>query len=274
VKIALNAFFSFVTIVTIVSCGGEGSESVQEPIVQSDAEIDQTGSELVPVVFDYINFESPVDLNISGDAASDITNTIDSSSVLRLTSSIGDFQTGTAYHTNEVPLETFAVQFSFRITDSNGFIDSTDQTGADGFALIFQALGDVVGSSGGEIGYGGISPSVVVEFDTFMNIPTDPDSNHVGINIDGDISSINNSVFVEPQFDDENQRFAWIDYEQPLLEVRLSQTDQRPDTAILVTTVDIPAIIGSSTGFVGFTSATGLAHSNHDIISWSYMSDQ
>lgn len=287
-------FGVFFSMFLLSACGGSSGSSNEEPstpvsdnenteqVPQDDANAtpgvidapaDSAQTESAPVVFEYVNFANPIDLNIQGDAIADLANGVDSDSVLRLTSSVGDFQTGTAYHLNAVPLETFEVEFSFRITDSNGFIDRLDETGADGFALIFQALGDVVGASGGELGYGGISPSVAVEIDTYTN-RSDPDSNHVGVNINGDTSSTNNSVFVEPRFDDENQWYAWVDYNQPILEIRLAQLDQRPDEVTLITTVDIPAIIGQSTGFVGFTSATGLAHSNHDILNWAYRSNQ
>ena len=53
--------------------------------------------------------------------------------------------------------------------------------GADGIAFLFQPLSVNAGASGGGIGYGGITPSLDVEFDTFQNKPWDPAYSHIAI---------------------------------------------------------------------------------------------
>lgn len=62
--------------------------------------------------------------------------------------------------------------------------------GADGMALVFQHEGNGLVGQGGWLGYKGITPSLIIEFDTYQNnIPgedfKDPVQDHVGIHIDG-----------------------------------------------------------------------------------------
>lgn len=130
-----------------------------------------------------------------------------------------------------------------------------------------------IGGAGGDLGYGGINPSVGVEFDTFQNSTFgDISSNHVGVDRDGSLVSLV-SQGVTPRWDDENMWFAWIDYDGTTLEVRANQTGIRPVDPVLSVALDIPAIVGANEAFVGFTAATGRASGNHDLISWTY-SDQ
>lgn len=56
--------------------------------------------------------------------------------------------------------------------------------GADGLAFVLQALSVNAGSSGGGIGYAGISPSLAVEMDTYVNA-TDPGFDHIALQTNG-----------------------------------------------------------------------------------------
>jgi len=58
--------------------------------------------------------------------------------------------------------------------------------GADGIAFVLQPVSTTVGSSGGGLGYQGISPSLDVEFDTYQN-GWDPASDHVAIMQNGGV---------------------------------------------------------------------------------------
>ena len=52
--------------------------------------------------------------------------------------------------------------------------------GADGIAFVLQPISTSLGSSGGGLGYEGISPSFSVEFDTWQNSQySDPSYNHI-----------------------------------------------------------------------------------------------
>ena len=43
---------------------------------------------------------------------------------------------------------------------------------------------------------------------------------------------------------------------------------ERPGAALLSYTVDLASVLGSTNAYVGFTSGTGAAFANHDILSW------
>ena len=96
--------------------------------------------------------------------------------VLRLTN--GSRQAGSAFLSQPVllrnpitllPDESFRSFFQFRISDSQGISDS-DGVGGDGFVFVIQSIrNNIVGSSGGYLGYSGINPSIGIEFDTYGN---------------------------------------------------------------------------------------------------------
>jgi IPTL-CTERM motif/Legume lectin domain len=54
------------------------------------------------------------------------------------------------------------------------------------------------------------------------------------------------------------------------LELRLSQTPVRPALATLSHVVDLVSLLGTTQAYVGFTSGTGAAFANHDILTWRF----
>ncbi len=189
--------------------------------------------------------------------------------VLRLTNDLG--QSGSAFSTTAISLDTdasFSTRFEFRITDQqNG--------GADGIVFVVQTVSNTAGGAGGGIGYFGLPNSVGIEFDNWFNAGFDPNANHAGIDLNGSITS-NPTVLLDPiaQLDSGNVWTAWIDYDgaSDLLEVRANITGVRPATALMSSTVDLVSVLGVTDAFVGFTSGTGAAGGDHDILSWEFRS--
>ena len=190
--------------------------------------------------------------------------------VLRLNQGFG---VGSAFLTNTFSLAadaSFSTFFSFQIPNPVGIGDA-DGAGADGIVFAVQTVSNTAGGGGGGIGYQGISPSVGVEFDTYNNGGQDQNSgNHIGIDLNGSVAS----VALQPipgRFNDGNVWFAWVDYNgvTDLLEARVSTTATRPAAANVSTTVDLPAILGTTNAFVGFTSGTGAGGGTHEIGSWN-----
>lgn len=192
--------------------------------------------------------------------------------VLRLTDGLG--QSGSAFVTNPVALAgdaSFSAYFTFRIGDAEGVGDG-DGAGADGLVFVIQTVSDTAGGTGGGIGYQGIIPSLGVEFDTYDNGAWDRfDGNHVGIDENGDVASIQQAS-VARRFNDGGAWHAWVDYDGALdvLEVRLASDALRPDLPILSHVVDLPALLGTSDAFVGFTSGTGGGAGDHDVLSFFF----
>jgi len=224
--------------------------------------------------FTYNDFSSTAGLQLNGDAAQ-VGNVL---RVVHDATGLG----GSAFTTAAVPLgglNSFSTYFQFRITNNGGIIDE-DGSGADGLVFVVQTQSNNVGGVGGGIGYAGVAPSVGIEFDTYNNgnngVVGDPNGNHVGIDLNGDVATPLVDTAVEPtRFNDGNVWNAWVDYDGNLnnLEVRWSQSLVRPILPQLSKNVNLTAVLGQNTAFLGFTAGTGSAFGNHDILQWQYVDE-
>jgi Legume lectin domain len=180
-------------------------------------------------------------------------------------------QAGTAFLTDRISLAenaSFSTRFSFQISSSNGAGDA-DGPGADGLAFVIQTLSNNVGGAGGGIGYAGIGQSVAIEFDTYYNKYFDPNGNHIGLNLNGNLYSTAWTP-VYPRMNNGGIWHSWVDYNglSKLLEVRISTTENRPINPALSYVLDIASILKMPNAFMGFTSGTGGGMGVHDILSW------
>ncbi|MEO8344408.1 MAG: PEP-CTERM sorting domain-containing protein [Betaproteobacteria bacterium] len=209
-------------------------------------------------IFNFPNFNSCVGLQINGNAAC-------TGGVLRVTPATFS-QAGSAFSTTLIPLgpgASFSTFFSFQISASGA-------GGADGIVFVVQPVASTVGGGGGGIGYAGIPTSLGVEFDTWDNgPPVDTSASHVGIDVNGSVISLQ-TFDISPPLDNGNVWFAWIDYNGSVLELRVSQSNSRPVSPTLSRAVNLASILGTTSAFVGFTSGTGAAFSNHDILTWRF----
>ncbi|HEX4882795.1 MAG TPA: PEP-CTERM sorting domain-containing protein [Casimicrobiaceae bacterium] len=216
------------------------------------------------VVINFPNFANCATLQVNANAAC-------TSNVLRVTPATFS-QAGSAFSQTAITLgpgNTFSTFFSFRITNSGGSGDG-DGLGADGITFTVQPVANTAGGLGGGIGYAGIPNSVAIEFDTWNNgLPGDPDGNHVGVDLNGSVSSVV-AAPVATRLNDGNVWYAWVDYDGSVLQVRLSQANARPAAALISHPVNLATVIGTPQAFVGFTSGTGAAFADHDILSWTF----
>jgi len=183
-------------------------------------------------------------------------------------------QSGSAFSTSTVSLASnasFSTYFQFRFTNPGGACDGLG-CGADGLVFVVQTVGNNVGGAGGGIGYDGIPNSLGVEFDTWNNGGIDNNSsNHIGIDINGSVNSVLLTEVTEADMNDGDIWNAWVDYNSAtqLLEARLTRSSTRPTSALLSYTVDLASVLGTTNAFVGFTSGTGAAFADHDVLSWT-----
>ena len=209
----------------------------------------------------YTTFAGATGLRLNGSAAI-------ASNVLRLTPAQGN-QAGTAFLNNAYAVNadtSFQSRFQFRIGGGTG--------GADGFTFLLQnnaAGAGFLGSGGGALGYAATGAGgLAIEFDTYNNGGIDPNDNHIGINLNGSLSSV---VTATAPFDLNagTPLNAWVEYNgsNNLLQVFLSNTTAKPTTALLSRTVDLPAVVGGTT-FVGFSAGTGGLFNTHDIENWEF----
>lgn len=230
--------------------------------------------------FAYANFIDTTGLQINGSA--DALN-IAGRDVMRLTPPAGSMG-GSVFSTQAIALTnqySFSTRFTFNI-GSNGDTPY-GPIGADGIAFVIQTLANNVGGAGGSLSYGGITPSVEVEFDTYSN-GFDPDfngnltaNNHIAIMKNGDAtnhlaySNVSSTLNLSGGYD----ITAFVDYNgaSNLMEVRWSTDGLRPDNAGLSYTIDLASIFGANPVFVGFTGGTGANWSEQDIVNWAFNAD-
>ena len=228
---------------------------------------DFTGTEDQGTGFNYPDFSSTVGLALVGDATQ-----IDNK--LRLTLPIAQ-QAGAAWHiTKQFVQDGFETTFQFQITDLGG--GSGLEPGADGIVFVIQNNSvSALGFGGYGIGYHGIPNSLAVEFDTWHNSSwDDPNNNHVSVHTRGiDPNSVHHAYSLGstteiPDMSDGNVHTARIDYVPGTMRVYLDNLTE-PALTVDVNLGDILSLDGGY-AWVGFTSATGAAWENHDLLSWSF----
>ena len=178
---------------------------------------------------------------------------------------------GCAMSDRRLGIARFSTAFSFRIPGRQYYFEDVEE-GGDGFVFVVDAVTPVLKPErfGHGIGYADNPSSVAVEFDTHKNFgPWEVSSNHLGLDVDGDIASVA-VADIGPRWDDGQLWFAWIDYDGTTLEVRASRTDARPANPLLAYAIDIPSAIGSDRAHVGFTASTGASVEAPEILSWTY----
>lgn len=88
-------------------------------------------------------------------------------------------QAGTVWYENYLSLN-YNFDMTFQV-----YLGVNDE-GADGIAFVMQPNSTGSGSSGGGLGYQGISPSIAVEYDTWQN--DDPWYDHIAVQRNGDVN--------------------------------------------------------------------------------------
>ena len=221
-----------------------------------------------PVPLGFTDFTSLAGFSLQGDAA------LDGNTLLLAGNQQTAFTVGSAYITDPIDVSSnFSARFDFQILPGSG------GGASDGITFTIGDDPTFLGDNGGALGIGsfdddGLPPyvptgptvsGVSVEFDTWDNGAAvganDPGQEHVGINLDGSLSSAAlTSLGPAGTLSDGNVWTAWIDYDAAtdLLEVRASNTGSRPPLATVSLTVDILAETDADADgnvYVGFTGA-------------------
>ncbi len=167
-------------------------------------------------------------------------------------------QSGSVWYQNKLSL---ASDFSIKADLNFGVIDFN---GADGMGFVLQPICNGLGQAGGGLGFGGISPSLAVEFDTYQNIfateaYADPFEDHIALQQNGNLdhdSTLNLAgPVIMPNLEDgldHSVVIVWNATTQTL-------TVDFDGSNVITYTGDIVADIfgGNAEVFWGFTAATG-----------------
>jgi hypothetical protein len=230
------------------------------------------------ITFMYDNFlQAASRLKFNG--ASSVT----SDGKLRLTPARPD-KSGGVFNKERLSLgatNAFSTYFVFQTSEKGSTNLGAYEAGADGFVFTLQADSNSAGGLGDGIGFGGqngtvgIRNSLGIEFDMYPNTELgDKTNNHIGIHLDGTVKhagkkyvDVNKSQF---NFKDPSKQFhVWVDYNGDKVQVFLNDSSTKPGSAIIEQTgVNLSSVLKSQDVYAGFTSATGGAYQNHDILKW------
>ena len=193
--------------------------------------------------------------------------------VLRIAPSSGG-KAGTVVRRNQIQLsDGFSTYFVMNLHNPGWDY-------ADGLAfVIYEADTPQVGGYGGELGYGGITSSVAIEFDIWENgagDKNDPNGDHVGIMLNGNADHGLAQVD-QPTNSDTTIKNAetnvWIDYDIGDITVTYGPSTTRGDAANKSMTRTVGTFLEGKNVFVGFSASTGGAWADHDVLKWYFKSD-
>ncbi len=234
-----------------------------------------------PTGFSFTDFSNLANLCLVGNAN---TTTTSDGMVLRLTPALNNQSGSTWYATKQNLSAGFQTIFKFRLSHS-----ISDH--ADGITFAIQTESTAaLGSNGCDIGYSGITKSLVVEFDTWANPPAggcndtnDPNNNHIAIHTKGAAANSRIHTTTPPDWGiledgndvgNGNAHVARIIY-APTNILGTSYTGVMrifvDDFPVYSQAVNLSPILASGQAWVGFTAATAAAYENHDIIYWYFV---
>ncbi len=179
----------------------------------------------------------------------------------------GASEASSAWFTTPVNVQSFTTDFSLQLTNPN----------ADGMTFAIQNAGTTaLGSAGGGLGYAsstcgstsGILTSVAVKFDLFQNCQEG--NNSTGLYTNGaspTVPAITLGGGVNLHSGDIFQ--VHMTYDGTKLTMTITDTVTNA-TFTTSWTINIPAIVGGNTAYVGFTGGTGGQTAKQEIISWTY----
>ena len=149
---------------------------------------------------------------------------------------------------------------------------------SDGFTFVIQNQGpNAVGGNGAGLGYGvqvngtgaSIANSVALKFDIHNNNGEGLDSTGVYVNGTSPTVPATNLAPTGVQLASGHVIHAHIVYNGGVLTLTLTDATAKA-TATAVYLVNIPAVVGGTTAYVGFTAGTGGTSAIQNILDWTY----
>ena len=179
----------------------------------------------------------------------------------------GTNQADSAFTLLPVTVTGFTTQFTFQQGPSYLYTNPL----ADGMTFTIQRVGPkALGDSGAGLGYAGIANSVAVKFDLFDD--AGEGLNSTGLSINGASPTNTSSIDLTGSGIDLHSGHVFsvsMTYDGTTLRVTITDTVTQA-AATQSYTVNIPAIIGANTAYVGFTGGTSQLSAVQSIQSWLF----
>ncbi|AXC13689.1 T1SS secreted agglutinin RTX [Acidisarcina polymorpha] len=179
---------------------------------------------------------------------------------LQLTNGVSN-EAGSAFYATPVNIQSFTTDFTFQLSNP----------AADGMTFTIQNNGPtMVGGVGGGLGSAGIGKSVSIKFDIYNNAGEGPNS--TGLYIDGAVPTLPAINLAGTGIDLHSGDYmnAHITYDGINLNLTLTDALTRASWSHSFA-VNIPAVVGGPTAYVGFTGGTGGLSASQKLTYWTYL---
>ncbi|MBE9011417.1 hypothetical protein IQ250_14495 [Pseudanabaenaceae cyanobacterium LEGE 13415] len=214
------------------------------------------------MLINYNSFSGATGLALNGNASLN-------GSTLQLTPDAQN-QRGSAFWATPIafnPDTSFSTNFQLQITGSRG------TNGADGMTFILQNSSQgttALGGVGGQQGYGSITNSLAIKFDTWANTG-ETSNNFVGVNLNGAWVGAVAGAIAPVDLNSGRPVNVWIEYDgqSDNLSVFVAgdTVTTRPTNALFSYNVDLFEVLGNQ-AFAGFGGGTGGATNAHRVNRW------
>ncbi|MFM7307689.1 MAG: lectin-like domain-containing protein, partial [Actinomycetota bacterium] len=151
--------------------------------------------------------------------------------------------------------------------------------GADGLAFVLQPNNTAQGSSGGGLGYAGISPSFALEFDTWVNAG-DMANDHAGLMKNGSVSDHSQwgvAAVDLGNIEDGQWRYFKLNWDSATKKMSVlfdrnadGDLDDSGELIFNSVDVDLQSVFATGTAYWGFTAATGGARNLQQVRDITY----
>ena len=177
----------------------------------------------------------------------------------RLTDEL-DYSSGSIWYRQPIDLSK---AFSIRLSIMAG---CQDESGADGMVFAFAPRANRVGFRGEGIGYSGLSPSIGIEIDTWLNEHlNDPVEDHLSIMLNGRVGHWNDLVgpVKIPNIEDCNRHGFYVNW-SPTTKTLSVEIDGKE---VIAAQFDLVNKIfgGNPVVYWGMTAATGRYNNMHEV---------
>lgn len=185
---------------------------------------------------------------------------------LRITEPVAT-QTRSAYYKTKLNITNFVTNFSFQISTGN-----TGTNWAEGFTFTLQNQGlTALGGNGGGLGYQGITNSLAIKFDLWDT--NGEGTNSVGLYTGGAAPTNLGSLSMPTTSIDLRNTHIFnvtLTYDGTNLVLRIVDASNTSKTYTANWAVNIPALVGGSTAWAGFTGSTGGYSIKQEILTWTW----
>ncbi|AXC11340.1 Cell surface protein [Acidisarcina polymorpha] len=170
-------------------------------------------------------------------------------------------QAGSSFYATPVNVQSFTADFTLHISGN-----------ADGMTFTIQNSGPkALGGDGAGLGYVTIQKSLAIKFDIWDNVGEGPDS--TGLYTGGNTPTVPaiNLLGTGINLADDIPYGVHVTYDGAILNMTITNLFYAPDSFSHSWAIDIPATVGGSTAYVGFTGSTGGTTSHSVIQNWTYL---